>query len=168
MAAAIPLAISGISSLIGGGIASSGAQSAANTQSQSVDKGIAAIQAGQNQILPVMQSMYAQGSAGYQPYQQAGTSASSRLSTLMGLTPTQPMQGVSGAPATPSLTGQGTPLASPQNASGGQYTIYAPSGETKQTGDPAEAQFYAKRGLRVDGLNGGAGGSQAGMTPKAF
>ena len=161
MAAAIPLAISGISSLIGGGIASSGAQSAANTQSQSVDKGIAAIQAGQNQILPVMQSMYAQGSAGYQPYQQAGTAASSRLSTLMGLTPTQSAQG-------PSLTGQGTPLASPQNASGGQYTIYAPSGETKQTGDPAEAQFYAQRGLRVDGLNGGAGGSQVGMTPKAF
>ena len=158
MAAAIPLAISGISSLIGGGIASSGAQSAANTQSQSVDKGIAAIQAGQNQILPVMQSMYAQGSAGYQPYQQAGTAASSRLSTLMGLTSTQSAQGTSFPTNATNAGGSG-------GQSGGMVTLQGPDGSIVQK-PQAELQHWLSKGATVVG--GGGGGSQTTPTPKAW
>ena len=163
MAAAIPLAISGISSLIGGGIASSGAQSAANTQSQSVDKGIAAIQAGQNQVLPVMQNMYNQGVSGYQPYQQAGTAASSRLSTLMGLSPTQSAQGTSFP--------TNAPNAYPTNAggsggqSGGMVTLQGPDGSIVQK-PQAELQHWLSKGATVVG--GGGGGSQTTPTPKAW
>ena len=158
MAAAIPALIGGVTSLLGGGIAANAAGNASQQQSQSIDKGLAAVQNATDKTLPMMQQMYQQGQAGLSPYQSMGSGASSRLSSMLGIPASQSSGASLGSMATPS------PSVGTQTQ---QFTIYAPNGETKQTADPQEAQFYAKKGLRVEGGGMGAGGSQVGQQPKA-
>ena len=163
MAAAIPYVIGGVTSLIGGGIGSSAAKSAAAQQSASIDKGISAIQGATDKTLPMLQQMYQQGSAGYQPYQNMGTQGTSRLSTLLGFTP----QNMGGQPAAMSAPTQGM---SGQTLGGmaqpsGMVMVQSPDGETRQVPE-AQAQFYAKRGAKILGGGGGSGPGQP--MPKAW
>ena len=77
------LAIGGITSLIGGGIAAHGASQAAKTQATAAQQAQQQIAQAQQGAIGTLTSTTNQARAGYQPYQQLGAGATANLGQMM-------------------------------------------------------------------------------------